>query len=241
MSQNNRGIIYLRKEGDIEDDFDHEEFKISLQETDTLNEESTEDIQTEDIVKIRVKKQEKWEQHYDVREQKTDMFNQLIQQIPKTKREAKRKDIDKLVDLLFDLLEDVRSKQLYKGSNLTSSENIYYKDYLNHNYNLDWLIPVIIDTTVTEKYEDLTPVVQDKIREQLRSKLSSYSDSNKLYYSKHHRNEETLDEYKGDAEYENLIFNGSRKTYSETGITIEQESSEGMELPFDPNKRITIT
>ena len=202
LMKNNRNIIYLRKESDVEDGFDHEEFKISLTEANRTGKDdeqyNEDDIQTEDIVKVRIKKQEQWEQQYDIREQKTDMFNQLIQKIPSNQREAKRKEIDKTIDTLFDMLEDVRSEQLYKGSDITQTENPYYKEYMSNIYNLEWLIPIVLDTTISNKNPALSSRVKDQIREQLRRKVTSYTDANKLYNSKHHRDSDAAAEYKGD-------------------------------------------
>ena len=180
--------------------------------------ENENDIQTEDIVKIRIKKQEKWEQQYDIREQKTDMYDRLIQKIPENRREAERRQVNKIVDLLFDLLEDIRTEQQYKGVDLTNKENKYYTEYLNNNYNLEWLIPVVIDTTQKDKNPALSVDVRDEIRTQLHQKLTSYTDANKLHFSKHHKDEDSQAEYKGDAEYQNILYNGSRRTYKDLGI-----------------------
>ena len=62
LAQNSYKIIYLRKEGDEEDNFDHEEFKSTFKNmvADNIESEGNEnDIQTEDIVKIRIKKDDK--------------------------------------------------------------------------------------------------------------------------------------------------------------------------------------
>jgi hypothetical protein len=250
LAQNSHKIIYLRKEGDEEADFDHEEFKSTfknmLVDNNVYSEdnENENDIQTEDIVKIRIKKQEKWEQQYDIIEQKTDMYDRLIQNIPENRREAERRRINKAVDLLFDLLEDIRTEQRYKGADLTTTENKYYTEYLNNNYNLEWLIPVVIDTTQKDKNPALSVDVRDEIREQLHQKLTSFTDVNNLHFSKHHKDEDSQAEYKGDSEYQNILYNGSRRTYKDMGISVDtHEGSDIFDLdkPIEPLDRYYTT
>ena len=98
---------------------------------------------------------------------------------------------------------------------------------MNNNYNLEWLVPVIIDVTQKDKNPSLSADVRDQIREQLEQKLASYTATNKLNYSKHHKDEDAQAEYKGDSEYQNILYNGSRRTYNDLEISDPQEETNG--------------
>ena len=159
------------------------------------------------------------------------MFDQLIQKIPENRREAERYRINKMW-IHYLIYQKIFEQNKIIKEDLINTENKYYREYLNNNYNLEWLFLYYRCYTKRPK-SNFNSDIRDHIREQLEHKLF-YTDTNKLNYSKHHKDADAQAEYKGDSEYQNILYNGSRRTYKDMGITINLDGSED----FDLNQRI---
>ena len=204
VAKNSYDIIYLQIVDDGFDDLYHdEELGVDFDEFNIVEEQLTTET---------VHKKDFWEQQYTLSEQKDDLFNYLMRSVQIEDRPYHENRINKIVEIYFDSLENsVDSNGFFKKH---TNQNKYYKQYINHRYNLEWLLPIIKD-----EIKQYPSEIFLQIFEQLRHKLySAIRTENVLYNKRDHLSSGTVSEYSGDSEYENILYNGSVKSFEELGL-----------------------
>ena len=157
-----------------------------------------------------------WDLESNIEEQKKDLFDTLISEVPIEKVAFMQEKIQHKVEQYFSLIEDYQnsSQHFITKSQKYSTIN----NYLQHSFDLPWLLPVSsykLDTTYTSD-------VSNTIKQTLYSYLQKNSNKNrpkteKLFFNKNYSTNDTINDFIGDSEYENILYNGKKKT----NITIQ--------------------
>ena len=104
-------------------------------------------VPSTDIIQHYIKtfeRKEEWETEFDINEQKTDLLNRELNRIPFSKRKQNKQKMEHKIEKCFNLIDDFQNKDGY-FQNITDEYQPEIQNYINGNFNLNWLIPIVKD------------------------------------------------------------------------------------------------